>query len=228
MNFQESLIHVYNMLEKKPENLIKINNVILKYSDAFKYIYENIEHIIGKNSHHNIILIGFDFHNKGPLVKCFTNKEGNYIGGHVIYLPAFDERNIFTFFWHMAHEMVHVFLSTKDNNILSSFDRPSVLEEGLATYISTYLYNKYFSQFNIKYESIINNDLAYTYAENLYKQIMILNHNDISFIKNIRKNNPSLKKLNYNDFNNIIITKTLIDESIADFQTKFNRFPGNY
>lgn len=232
MTFTESLNYLHLALEQDLNNSIYIQNKHLTYSNAFQYIYKNIELIIGVNTHHNIILSGVYYHEGTPMTRCITDNPvlnlSTCIAGHVIFLPQSDKNNFFVFFWHMAHEMVHVFLSIKDNTIPSSYHTPSVLEEGLATYIAEYLYYQYFSNINIYYPPIFNNDFAYNQAENIYKQIMLLNNNDISFIKKIRQINPSLKLLNKNDFQHIIITQQLINESVADFQSKFNRVPGTY
>ena len=232
MTFIERLNHLHLLLEQDLNNSVFIQGKHLKYSDAFQYIYKNIELIIGANTHNNIILANIQFHEGTPMIRCMTDNLdldlSTCIVGHVIFLPESDKNNFFAFFWHMAHEMVHVFLSIKDNTLLSSYHTPSVLEEGLATYIAKYLYNQYFSSINILYPPIFNNDFAYDYAENIYKKIMMLNNNNISFIKKIRQTNPSLKLLNKNDFRHIIINQQLIDESVADFQSKFNRVPGTY
>lgn len=124
--------------------------------------------------------------------------------------------------------MIHVFLSIKDNNILSSYDTPNVLEEGVATLISNLLYRKYFTENNIPFIDIQNNDYAYDYAENLYLKIVKDNENDVRCIKKIRKYNPSLKILNKADFIDINIDKNLVEDCISDFQSRFNRVPGTY
>lgn len=232
MTFTEQLNSLYLLLEKNLNNSIYIHGKHLKYSDAFQYIYKNIELIVGNNTHNNIILDQIKFHKGNPETKYITNHHvldlSTCIVGCAIFLPESDKNNFFMLFWHMAHEMVHVFLSTKDNTVPSAYYRPNVLEEGLATYIAKYLYKEYFSGINILYPKIRNDDFAYDYAEDIYKKIMILNNNNISFIKKIRQINPSLKLLNKNDFKNIVISQQLVKESISDFQSKFNRIPRTY
>ena len=232
MTFKERLIDIYNILEQQPDNIKQIEAYTFKYSEAFKYICQNIENIIGSNTHNNMILCSIIPHDDIPMTCCIldqmTKEFSTCVIGHCIFLPKKSFEDPFFWFWYLTHEMTHVFLSIKNSKISSSYDLPSVLEEGLATYMAKYLYNKYFSSVHVSYPIISNNDFAYDYAENIYKQIMVLNNNNISFIKKIRQINPSLKQLNDNDFSNIIITKELIGESMTDFQRKFNKFLGFY
>lgn len=233
MLFKESIENVYKSMENLHWNTMVRGNIIFKCSDAFKYICINIEDIIGQNTNDNIVITGVDFHNHHtPMIRCVTDnislEKSTCIIGHVVYLPIPDMYDPFYFFWHLAHEMVHAFLSIKDNNILSSYDTPNVLEEGVATLISNLLYRKYFTENNIPFIDIQNNDYAYDYAENLYFKIIIDNENDIRCIKKIRKYNPSLKILNKEDFIDINIDKNLVEDCISDFQSRFNRVPGTY
>lgn len=233
MLFKQSIENVYKSMENIHWNTIDGGSGIFKCSDAFKYICINIENIIGQNTNDAIVLTSVCFHNHHtPMMRCVTDnmslEKSTRICGHVVYLPLPDMYDPFYFFWHLAHEMVHVFLSIKDDKISSSYDTPNVLEEGLATLISSHLYKKYFTKIKIPFIDIKNNDYAYDYAENLYLKIVRNNQNDIGCIKKIRKYNPSLKILNKADFIDINIEKNLIEDCISDFQSRFNRVPGTY
>lgn len=220
MIFKDSLISIYDLLYTNPDNLRKINGKTFKYSHAFKYIYENIENIIGKNTHDDIILTGIQFDNCGPHINYITNHPflslSTCIIGSRITLPIQDEQNPFFFVWHLAHEMVHAFITIKDNKITSSYDSVSVLEEGLATYMAKLLYFSYFKYLDIPHPKIINNNFKYDNAEDIYINIIKCN-NDIFFIKKIREINPSLKNLKKENFKNIIIPDSLTKKAIANF-----------
>lgn len=232
MNFEKSLKYISELLKENKDNIKIINGTAFDYSKAFNYICESIEEIIGKKTNNNIYFAGILYQNSTPATINITdNLDLNLstcISSHGVIISQSCSENPFLWVWQLSHEMVHVFLSLKDNSIKSSYSRPSLLEEGLATYISSLIYKKYFSELKINYIEIKTNDYAYDYAEEIYKKVMKMNGGDVSFVKKIRKENPSLKELKMKDFKKINITNFLIQECLIDFQTQFNRTPGNY
>lgn len=228
MDFIDSLINIVDILRYEDNDISRQSVVEFKRSEAFRYIFLSINNIIGPHTHDNIILEPIHFYNGTP--KFASRKENKLdptkIVSHVIFLPESDKNDIFMWFWHLSHEMIHVFLSLEDDEINSSYDEASLLEEGLATYIAKELYYDYFKKLNIRHPIISNNDSAYDYAENIYRRIAI--NNNFDFIKKIRFLNPSLKKLKKEDFRHISISSDDIEIARLNFQRSFNRVPGTY
>lgn len=226
MNFIDSLLNIVNIYEE--EDISKQSVVKFKRSEAFKYIFLSINNIIGSHTNDNIFLEPIHFHDKTPM---FANRNDNEfsptkIVSHAIFLPENDREDIFMWFWHLSHEMTHAFLSLKDNKLISSYDEATLFEEGLATFIAKELYYSYFKKINISHPIIYNNDAAYDYAENIYRKIA--KKNNFYFVKKIRSINPSLKKLQKEDFKYISISYPDMDIALLNFQRNFNRVPGTY
>lgn len=233
MNFKENIELLVKELEKSDENLLIIKEKSFKFSDALKFICEEIENKIGDKTNNNIDFYGFLYHQGTPMVKNHTDNEdlrlSTKVSCQIIYLSDLYAGDPYFWVFQMSHELVHIFLSLKDNKLESANDNPTVLEEGLASYMSSLIYNKFFKLMSLgEYPNIVNNDYAYDKAEQIFKELLLLNNNDISFVKKIRKNNPSFKKLNKKDFNNVLYSEKLLEECLDDFQLKFNRVPGTY
>lgn len=216
MNFDKRVKEIGDILKEQDDDIVIINNIHFSYSNAFIYICSSLKEILGKNTNSNIIIGDISIHNANPMVKSIT-QNNKTVSHHSVFLSKICEKNVHHWFSQLAHEMVHVFLSIKDNRIESSKDNASVFEEGLAIYLSSYLYKIYFTEIKINNSLIVINDKNYIYAENLFKKVLLLNNEDINFIKKVRIHNPSLKKIKKSDFRDINITSDLIQKISVNF-----------
>lgn len=113
------------------------------------------------------------------------------------------------FYFQLVHECVHL-LSPGINNQYSLLNNhgASVLEEGLAAKISIDYLNR-------------NNMKSITYSDNYRKAKLLVTNimqSDLKIIHKIRKQQPDLKKITYNDLELAGVNKHLINDLIAPFQ----------